>query len=141
MAEAEQSFIVKVPRNFNERARDVLAEEIIFHVRQRTKNGLDIDNKPFIRYSKAYKESNEFTATGKSSSVDLTLTDDMLSSMVVKSSGVGFIRIGMSDTFANDKAAWNKQDGRAFLGISSKDLASIVTRVRNALGIKRGLFG
>jgi len=141
MSEPDQSFIVRIPRNFDARARDVLAEEIITFVRSRTKNGLDKNNSPFSRYSKSYTESIEFTATGKSSLVDLTLTDDMLSSMVVKSSGVGFVKIGLSDSFANDKASWNRQKGRDFMGICASDLSLIVDAVRSALGIRRGIFG
>lgn len=141
MAEPDQSFIVNVPSNFDKAARDVLADEIIDFVRRRTQRGLSINNTPFAPYSKSYTESIEFTATGKSSLVDLTLTEDMLGSLVVKSEGRGFIKIGMSDTFANDKAAWNRRNGRDFMGISAKDLRVLVESVRSALGIKRGLFG
>ena len=141
MAEPEQSFIVRVPRNFNARARDILADEIIAFIRRRTKNGLNINNKPFKQYSSSYQNSIEFTATGKSNTVNLTLTDDMLSSMVVKGSGVGFIRIGLSDSFANDKASWNRQNGREFLGIAQKDLKNLTESVRSALGIRRSFFG
>lgn len=140
MAEPDQSFIVRIPRNFKPEAREILAEEIIFLIRSRTKKGLNINNIPFHQYSTSYKDSIEFTATGKTSLVDLTLTDDMLSSLVVKSDGKGFIKIGLSDTFANDKASWNKRNGREFMGISAKDLGVLVNGVRSALGISAGLF-
>ena len=141
MAEPDQSFIVNVPRNFNARAREILADEIILFIRRRTQRGLDKNNRSFPAYSQSYKDSIEFTATNKSDRPNLTLTDDMLSSMVLKASGVGFIRIGMSDEFANDKASWNKQNGRDFLGISGPDLAVLVDNVRSALGIRRSFFG
>jgi hypothetical protein len=80
----------------------------------------------FAGYSKNYDK------TGR---VDLTVTEQMLNSLELLSHGPGFIRVGFSNTSANNKARWAQnpygqaagaRPAREFVGISLADLNLIL---------------
>lgn len=54
----------------------------------------------------------------------------MINEIELLSHGEGFIVIGFeSSTEVNDKASFNAEKGREFLGITQKDLSEILSRV------------
>ena len=126
MAEPKQTKTILIPREHNTNTRELIGQDIIDRIIQRTGDGLDIAGRPFKGYSKAY---------GKPGIVDLEESGDMLAGLTVLSHGPGFITIGFDNAEANDKAAWvqkptgwkvGRQPPREFLGISAKDLAAIL---------------
>jgi len=124
---AEQSFLVDIPRQHNAAIRQTIGQSIIFFIVNRTGQGLDKFNKPFKPYSKSYTGSLEFIRSAKAQAlVNLRVTGEMLARLTVVSHGVGFIKIGFSDATANDKAEFNLENGRDFLGITLKDLEGIL---------------
>lgn len=137
---AQQKIDIRVPAELDGVGRQIVGQEIVDFIVSRTEKGLGINNQPFTGYSDAYKESEDFSIAGKSSTVNLTLTGDMLSDLQVLSTTTGIISIGYPNgSEENDKAEWlrspqpNSQTGktaptRDFLGISQKDLDVIVGR-------------
>lgn len=137
---AQQKVDIRVPVELDSVGREIVGRQVVDFIVQRTQQGLNINNKPFPGYSESYKESEEFAIAGKSSTVDLTLTGDMLTELRVLSHSPGIITIGYTDgTEENERAEWhrfpkpNKNTGalapkRDFLGISEADLKVIVDR-------------
>lgn len=126
MAEPKQSKTILIPLEHNTYTRELIAQDIIDRIIQRTGDGLDISGKPFKGYSKAYD---------KPGIVDLEESGNMLAGLTVLNHGPGYIKIGFDNQEANDKAAWiqrptgwkvGRQPRREFLGISAKDLAAIL---------------
>ena len=120
--------------------REIVGRQIVDFIVDRTQRGLGINNQPFAGYSDSYKNSDDFAIAGKSGTVDLTLTGDMLAELQVLSHSAGIISIGYpNDSDENNRAEWhrfprpNSKTGalapkRDFLGISEKDLKVIVDR-------------
>lgn len=75
----------------------------INEVVRRTQRGLDKNDVPLAVYATTYKNSLAFQIYGKSSSVNMTLSGEMLSSMKVVPLTNG-INLEMIDGFNNDKA-------------------------------------
>lgn len=137
---AQQKVDIRVPIELDSLGRRVVGEQIVDFIVARTKRGLGIDNTPFPGYSDSYKQSDDFAAAGKSSTVNLTLTGDMLSDLQVLSHSAGIITIGYTaGSEENDRATWHRQPRpnvktgalaptRDFLGIAQKDLDLIVGR-------------
>jgi len=135
---AEQSFTVNIPVEIDSLNREVLGREIIDFIVNRTQSGLDKNNRPFKGYSDAYVDSVEFKAAGKSSTVNLSLTGDMLAELSLLRHAPGTITIGYENgTDENQQAEWmvdpqrNRATGktrpkRDFLGIAQKDLDVLV---------------
>lgn len=128
MSEPSQSFIVSIPAHMDLRQRRLIGEDILAFIRSRTSKGLDIYGRPFIPYSKVYKDSLDFRNAGKTEKVNLTLTGEMVNLLMVLSTGAGWIKIGFDDRQENDKASYNRQHGRNFMGITEKDVNNIVKR-------------
>lgn len=119
--------------------REAIAVEVIDQIVKRTQNGKDKNGSAFAKYSKDYKNSLNFRNAGKSSSVDLTLSGDMLDSIAILSNRGGKVVIGFekgSDengkadgnirgTFGQDRKVGPKRD---FLGISEGELDKILKR-------------
>lgn len=128
--EANQSKVIQIPAEFGPSEREQIGEDVVFYIRQRTENGLDVSNRPFAGYSKSYE---------KTGTVDLRFSGDMMADLELISHGPGFIRIGFTGTDSNDKAAWiqrprgqkaGKQPRREFVGIRPRDLNRILDRYR-----------
>ncbi len=90
----------------NSEVKRNIGERIIEEIVNRTQNkNIDKNGEPLERYSKSYKKSLRFKIYNKDSSVNMTLTGEMLASMVpvVKSSGYDLI-IEFADKANNNKA-------------------------------------
>lgn len=121
-------------------ATELIAEEIIDFIIERTKNGKGMDGERFPGYSKAYKDSLDFKIAGKTNKVDLTLSGEMLDSIELIQAKKGKIKFGYSDS--NDMAGRaegnilgsyggtpNSKKARNFLEISPKEIAKIVKKI------------
>lgn len=133
---------------------DFLLDEIPMRIIRRTLLGKDIDNNPLKKLSKSYIEfrkgnlsfrtsktgvvypikKGSFTpptlsSDAKPAKSNLTLTGEMLSSIVGKRSGNIFTFSFGSNTFANDKARWAKEGGRPFFGLSESDKKGLTTKI------------
>lgn len=136
MATKWQRFSVNVPKSFNPNTRKALANDIVKHVRERSKSGKDINGKQFAIYSKTYA-----TKKGVSrGAVDLILQDKMLRAMKQLSDAPGKILIGYKNgskenakADGNHRGTYGKQSprpgkARKFVGISKKDLEVLVEK-------------
>ncbi len=115
-----------------------MGREIIRTIRARTEAGKDKNGSAFHGYSQEYKDSLEFRIAGKSEShVNLRLSGEMMSGMEVlwANPSSGSVAIGFRDTGDRGKAhghitgANGKLPVRDFLGISSEELATILSKV------------
>lgn len=127
MAEPSQSKVINIPRGYSARQRKQIGEDVVAFIKRRTQSGIDVNGNLFASYSPAY---------GKTGTVDLTVSEQMLSNMKMLSQGPGFIRIGFDSADANNKAGYiqsprGQKSGtavREFVGISPGDLAIILER-------------
>ena len=140
-----QRFKLNVPKKLSPVQRTALAQEVIDFIINRSKNGLDKNNKPFPGYSENYIKSLDFKIAGKSKSkVNLTLSEEMLQSLSLISTKPGEILIGYdkSNKDLNAKVEGNvlgtygqktpiKGKSRDFLGIKKDDLKDLVDKVSN----------
>ena len=62
---------------------ELIAEEILNFIIERTKKGKGMDGSSFPAYSSAYKKSDAFKLGGKTGKVNLTLSGEMLDSMEI----------------------------------------------------------
>lgn len=132
------TLLISLPQNLNSSQREAIGLDIIEFIVDRTKNGLDINNQPFAPYKKSYKETFEYKiGHGANSTVNLTLTGELLGTINIISHGVGFVKLGFNDKQAEKKAEWiqsptgqkfGKQSPRKFFGISEKDLNKIIQK-------------
>ncbi len=127
---------IVVSLGFTEDQRRSIGQAAVEFIVSRTKRGLGIDGVKLQgpdgdgKYSKSYKDSNEFKAGGKSGSrVNLTLTGDMLTSMdVVDVSRDGIIILGFTDDDDNDKASFMQEKNYNFFGLSEREKRKILER-------------
>jgi len=134
MAESQQTYTFSVPLDLDAVARQDIGERVVDFIVARTRSGKGIRNTNFSKYSDSYSSSKDFGIAGKSSTVNLSLTGDMLTDIEVLDTAItGFITIGYQpNTPENDKAAWQRNNlrpshpKRDFLGISQKDLDAII---------------
>ena len=125
--EPSQTTLISIPDRYDAKDRLRIGRDIIEKIKQRTLDGLDIENKPFAPYSKNYE---------KTGTVNVFVSGETLASLVIIGHGPGFVRIGFDDQDANDKASYvQKPRGqkksvpqRQFVGISQKDLNIILQR-------------
>lgn len=147
---AQQKFVVKIPNDYSPLEREAISERIIEFVIKRTQESKDFEGNRFPKYSKAYKNSLDFKIAGKTGKVDLTLSGEMLNSIVKLNDRAGSITIGFEDGDPNNGKAEgnikgtygssvpNPAKARRFLGISDNDLDDILSEFpieneRNAL--------
>lgn len=126
--------------------KEAIGQRIIDKMVDRTKSGVDINGKPFRKYSKKYIESPKFKAFGKSpSKVNLTLTNAMLGTLDVFSTGANEITLGWEDSVENEKA-YNHNAGdtvpqRQFFGLTNNEVKQIKNEfkddVKKALEVKK----
>jgi hypothetical protein len=152
-----QRFALEIPKEYTPVEREAIANEIIEFIIERTREKKkDKNNKSFPSYSKKYKESLDFKIAGKSGSVDLTLSGEMLDSLELISHKNGKLIIGYdkSDTELNGKVEGNilgsyggkpsDKKARDFLGIAENDLNKILKKFpieeeKRDLSIKRAV--
>jgi hypothetical protein len=131
---------VKVSPKYSRAEKQAIANDIRLYLIERTQRGLGKGAKPWSgkagEYSKAYKESIEFKAAGKGSTVDLRLSSEMLGSLqaTVKGSRIviepgedqkGKAEGNIRGTYGNKSPIPGKR--RNFLDISGNELKSILS--------------
>jgi hypothetical protein len=122
----------------DEGLKGAFADEIIFEIIKNTESGKDRFGSEFKKYSTAYVNSQVFKLYGKSKSdVNLTMTGEMISSMVPETTSQG-VNIGFADEFNAAKAHGHihgiksKEYGkvkRDFFGLDKKTEASILRKL------------
>lgn len=133
-----QRFTVEIPKGYSPAEREVIGEEILDFIRERTQKGLNKVNREFPGYSAEYEKSLNFKIAGKDKGkVDLTLSGDMLGALTVLSHANGKLLLGYENgteenaiadgnirgTYGKAKPSAKKRD---FLGITKADLAKIL---------------
>lgn len=130
---------VEIPSDLKPRERQLVAEEIIEFIQERTSDGFDKRNKPLSRkpYTAAYAKRKGVSP----GSVDLVLSGDMLGDIELLSHKRGNLLIGFKNgTESNAKADGNitgsygrpsgdKKKARDFLGIFKKDVKALIDAI------------
>ena len=96
MVNIQTTFIC--PFEYGPEQRELYGEFIMDEIRKRCSQSISADGSRFPRYSKEYKESEALEIAGKSSTVNLNLTCDMLASMKIVRHSVGKIVVGYDKT-------------------------------------------
>jgi hypothetical protein len=141
---AQQKFTISIPKGYESDERRSIGLDIIERIIDRTKQGKGKDNKDFsgeaAKYSDSYKKSFDFKLAGKGSTVNLSLSGEMLNAMEVLETSDGEITIGYraNDKFNNDKAEGNilgsyggkpnAAKARDFLGITEDEMSTILKK-------------
>ena len=110
--------------------RDVIAENILEYIRDRTLSGVGIKSGRrfnFPAYSASYVKSAVFKRAGKSADeINLKLSGEMLDELRILSARGNNILIGFENgSLSNDKADGNSKR-RPFLGINKGELQDIL---------------
>ena len=112
--------------------REALGQALLDKMLERTESGKSRLNKPFRKYSKAYKESDDFKASGKGSTVNLTLSGDMLGLLDITEQSDNTITLGWDDSDEAAKAHGHitgdpngPRVKRDFFGLTNSDIATI----------------
>ena len=129
---------IKIRKGYNRQQRKIIGQEIIDFIIERTQSGKDKRNSAFPSYSKSYKDSKEFEIAGKSSKVNLSLSEEMLNSIELLSHSDGEVVVGFNrnDSRNNGVAEGNIKGTygqaspipgkkRDFLGITAGDKGEI----------------
>lgn len=122
-----------LPKDYLQR----IGREMVNLILARTSQGLDKNRSAFPAYSKDYRASDDFTLAGKTSLVNLKLSNDMLSDLSVLEVKKGEIVIGFEDSEQRAKAhghitganGTGRLPKRDFLGINSQELTSIMRKI------------
>jgi hypothetical protein len=107
-----------------------IAQDMIDLMISRTREDhVSVDGESFEKYSDSYKKSDKFSEYGKSNSVDMTLTGDMLGSIDVIEDAEDYIVLGLADD-QNGKAhghmvGANNLPVRRFFGVNKADIENI----------------
>lgn len=141
---AWQRVKIEIPDDLKPGEREDIAWLVLEHIRDRTATGrgLNADGsrlKRFPGYSESYKKSLDFKIGRKSSTVNLTLSGDMLDAMDLLSHKKGQLVIGFENgSVDNDKAEGNilgayggdPNPGKArnFLGVTDAELKTILRK-------------
>lgn len=115
---------------------DFLLDEIPMRIIRRTLLGKDLNNSPLKKLSPNYikaRKKMDLGSDAKPAKSNLTLTGEMLSSIVGVRNGNIFTFSFGSNTFANDKARWAKEGGRPFFGLSETDKKGLTTKISSIL--------
>jgi hypothetical protein len=134
---------VQLPKKFDEDDAFAIGEELINFIVERTRKGKGSDGAKFPAYSEVYKKSDAFIAAGKSNTVDLTLSGEMLDSLKVLEASQGRVVIGFDKSDPNnDKAEGNilgsyggdpdESRARDFMALSDAE----VSKILNTLAIE-----
>ena len=113
-------------------------KEAIREIVKRTQDqGIDKKGTRFVKYAEAYKKSIQFKIAGKTSKVNLTLTGEMLASMVPKAL-TKKINVEFADGQQNDKAHGHVTGGghlpvRDFFGLPEKVEEEVMRKVLNKM--------
>lgn len=145
LSESEVSVEIDLEKLLGRASKDQGAREVFFQLafdklNERLDKGLDANGKKMAPYSKSYKESLAFDVFGKSTTVNLTLTGDMINDITQLDSSKDKMKIGFGSDFSNIKAYGNitgergagqkKGTARNFFGWSDKELKSIADEIK-----------
>jgi hypothetical protein len=130
-----ETFTVFIDPRFDAAQRTSMGNAIVNYIVTRTRQGLGVNNQPFISatggtaYSKAYQAHQDFAGSGKSPSpINLTLSGGMLAAVrVLDVSLAGKIVIGIEDAHNASKAVWMREKGYHFLGLSDIEQSSVLS--------------
>lgn len=136
---------LSLPKGLSRSERLNIADLVIEFIVDRTQRGLDANGKRFPKYSKAYMESLDFKNAGKSKSVNLTLSGDMLAALAVLDEKDGKIVVGYEKGSDEEGRAEGNilgsyggdpdpKKARPFLGIRPNELKKIIELVREEHG-------
>ncbi len=118
---------------------EAIGLEVINTIIKRAKAGEKPGGGSFPGYSKEYKGSLDYKNAGKSSKVNLTLSGDMLDSIVIKKNTGKAVEIGFSDSDQEAKAEGNhigsygqdsgsRAKARPFFEVTKDELKSILKK-------------
>lgn len=144
MATKHQFTDIKISPAYTDEERRAIARDLVKYIKDRTEDGKGPGGKPWSgeagKYSDEYKKSLEFKIAGKGSTVDLSLSGDMLDSLDLLSSQRGQVRIGFQNgsdenaradgnirgTYGQDKPIPGK--ARPFLNLTKEEIASVLEK-------------
>jgi phage gpG-like protein len=111
--------------------RLAIAQRVIDHIKERTQSGKPAVGASFKPYSTEYMESAEFKILKGSSTVNLTLTGNMLADMDVLEDGPNTVVIGFSDATETAKAfrhhtGADKMPERPFFGVTDSEVTELI---------------
>lgn len=132
---------IDIPLDLTPPQRELLAQKIIQTIKDRTREGYSSTGRPFRGYSKKYKDSFEFKVAGKTDTVDLSLTGDMVADLDILSINNRYVLVGyemdyddigkvhgnVTGEYGNDKPVTSPRD---FIGLPKKwvDILAAETR-------------
>ena len=131
---------IPISKRYSPIERVAIAQEVVDYLVERTKAGNGPGNKPWSgkagEYTKAYRESLAFRASGKGSKVNLKLSGDMISAIDIINETSGKIIVGIEGD-QEGKAEGNirgtygsstPKSGKArpFLGLTNSELKKIL---------------
>lgn len=138
----QQKVTLEIPDDLKPKEREDLAFAILEHIRERTASGTGLNSagtrlKDFPKYSKSYIKSLDFRIAGKGSTVNLTLSGDMLDAMDLLKHKKGELTIGFErgseenaraegNILGSYGGAPNAAKARNFLGVTRSELKMIV---------------
>lgn len=131
--ELDLSDVFGVSFDGQEALKLAIGQEIVDYMRKRTEGGKDYNGRSLAKYSKSYKESEEFEAFNKSSNVNMSLRGDMMASIDFETSGSNFTFLfddaeeetkafGHMSGMEGHKVLDGKAPKRLFFGISDEEL-------------------
>lgn len=124
--------------------QEAVGQYIIDKIVERAQGGRAATGSALKGYSESYKNSLAFHAYGKTESVDMTLTGDMLNSLAITRRNGGKVKIGWADATNNAKAYGHmtgmkghptlegKTPVRQFFGLNDKDIADLRREFRRS---------
>lgn len=138
-------FAIKISPEYTEDEKQAISQEIIDKILDRTEGGRGVKNGAlysFPKYSSLYKNSLDYKNAGKSGTVDLTLSGDMLTMLrylpsiskkneiVIgyeeKDDVAGRVEGNVRGTYGASRG--NNKKARNFLGITQKELNAVLSK-------------
>jgi len=133
--------IIPIPKDYRPDERAAIAQDIIDYLIERTREGKGEGGKKFSgTYSESYAKSLEYKLSGKKKGrIDLTLTGEMLDSLLILTEKSGELVIGYEkDDEVNGRAEGNilgsyggdpnPKRARNFLALTDKEIRAILAR-------------
>lgn len=131
----------------NREVRETFYQAAYDKMIERIDSGRDVNGKLFSKYSKSYKDSLAFSAFGKSSTVNLQLSGDMLNAIDLQKQTEKKLTVGFNDQTENAKAYAHmtgfkghptldgKVKPRVFFGWSDAELKAIAKEFKPNLEV------
>lgn len=123
-----------------------LAESLLDKIVEKTQDNKSLKGTPFKKYSKRYKNSEDFKAFGKTDKVNLTLTGDMLGLLDVSKETDNTVELSWEQDdeaakahghiVGNPKTNLPKRD---FFGLNNKDIEQVKNKFSEELASIKNL--